>query len=109
MYENVTDKVFLLDTKQAQDIFENKEILGEDYCLARTTPEAFKYSGYIKATEESRQKYDVVLNSDKPTRYILRTPFGWGYPYSFDAWYGSGISILYVGLSEQKELEFKRR
>lgn len=36
---NLTDKVFVLDIKQAYDVYENSEILGEDYFIGKLSPQ----------------------------------------------------------------------
>ena len=62
--EYVTDKMFLIDIKQAVDIYNNKEILGENYQIAKPT----------KACVDNSEYKEEFLSADKEWSYWLRSP-----------------------------------
>lgn len=64
--EYTTDRIFLLDIQQLVNIYKNEGILGENYHLAKITPEAIRCADY---------SYYKGLTSDGYWHYWLRTPF----------------------------------
>lgn len=64
-YQNVTDKIFLLDTKQIDKIYTNSATLGADYYKGKPTQ---------KAVDNSSYKDDALSTKDYWS-YWLRNPF----------------------------------
>jgi len=63
--EAVTDKMFLLDVKQINEIYNNGDVLGNDYYIAQPTAQCVAKSEY---------KYEGNLETGKNWYYWLRTP-----------------------------------
>jgi|GEM_PF-3872386 len=62
-YHNVTDKMFLLDVKQVNKVYQNRSILGTSYHIGQPTQ---------KAVDNST--YNNNLNSGENCHYWLRSP-----------------------------------
>lgn len=62
--EYVTDKMFLIDIKQAVAIYNNKAVLGENYQIAKPT----------KACVDNSEYKEEFLSADKEWSYWLRSP-----------------------------------
>ncbi|MDO5396641.1 MAG: DUF6273 domain-containing protein [bacterium] len=63
--ENVTDKMFLLDVKQVNTVYNNRNILGSDYYIGEPT---------AQAVENSEYKNSGLRNGNK-WHYWLRSPY----------------------------------
>lgn len=74
-YQNVTDKMFLLDVKQINKVYQNSYILGANYYIGKPTQKAIDYSEY-KNSELRTNNYwgnwirTPFANSDNP--YYVR-------------------------------------
>lgn len=64
-YHNVTDKVFLLDVKQINQVYQNSDILGANYYIGKPSDLAIVYSEI---------KYEK-LSADNYCLNYLRTPY----------------------------------
>ncbi|MFA6308228.1 MAG: DUF6273 domain-containing protein [Clostridia bacterium] len=71
-YQNVADKMFLLDVRQLYNVYLNSSVLGADYYLGKPTK---------KAVEISLLPYDVN-SGDSSWSYWLRTPYNDIYHFS---------------------------
>ena len=74
-YEYTTDKVFLPDIKQIWDMYQKKELLGENYHIGYFTPEAMNDNNNFP-------RWPGVEYDNSWATYWLRTPFGWTEPSS---------------------------
>jgi len=77
-FQNVTDKIFLLDVKQINKVYQNYYTLGSNYRFGKPTQ---------KAVENSKHK-EIVLNSADYWDAWLRSP---------DAGYGDPYDVRYIG------------
>ncbi|MHB1455118.1 MAG: DUF6273 domain-containing protein [Saccharofermentanales bacterium] len=64
-FQNVTDKMFILDVKQINNIYQNKSILGADYYIGKPTQ---------KLIDNAEYKDTTFLLTTKYWYYWLRTP-----------------------------------
>lgn len=64
--EQVKDKMFMLDVKQADTVYRNNETLGEDYLLAYPTEQA---------VENAHSNGINKIETDAKWEYYLRTPY----------------------------------
>jgi hypothetical protein len=71
-YQNVTDKMFLLDVRQLYNVYLNSSVLGAEYYLGKPTK---------KAVEISLLPYDAN-SGDSSWSYWLRTPYNDIYHFS---------------------------
>lgn len=76
--EYTTDRIFLLDIQQLVNIYENEDILGKNYHLAKVTAEAIRCADY---------SFYKGLTSDSYWHYWLRTP---------SALYEGGSSVRWI-------------
>lgn len=65
-YQNVTDKMFLLDVKQLNKVYQNSNILGTNYYIGKPTQ---------KAVDNSDYKDSNNLSTDKLWWNWIRTPY----------------------------------
>lgn len=68
--EQVTDKMFLLDVKQVNRVYENRATLGTNYYIGQPTQ---------KAVDNSEYKNSTYLRVGKNWSYWLRSPFPLNY------------------------------
>ena len=66
-YQNVSDKLFLLDIKQLNKVYQNRSILGSDYFIGKPTKEAVKHSQY-------KGEGDYKIIDSEACNYWIRTP-----------------------------------
>ncbi|MEI6578076.1 MAG: DUF6273 domain-containing protein, partial [Eubacteriales bacterium] len=64
-YQNVTDKMFLLDVKQINKVYQNSSILGTNYYIGKPTQKAVNNSEYIDSS--------LLVSNNWPS--MLRTPY----------------------------------
>ncbi len=70
-YQNLEDKAFLLDVNEIHDyVWENREILGEEYYIGKPTEVLEK-----KVNNYDLKQYIGTFSKNTPFSYYLRTPF----------------------------------
>jgi len=91
-FENVTDKVFLMDIKQLWAVYQNESILGDGYRYAKPTQTAIDNSAEIQHYRELTG-LEGSNDTESENRYFLRTPLGIEYRFVWDMW-DRGVRVL---------------
>ncbi|MHB1484476.1 MAG: DUF6273 domain-containing protein [Saccharofermentanales bacterium] len=92
-FQNVTDRIFIPDVKQLNNIYRNKSILGEDYYIGKPTQ---------KLIDNAEYKDTTFLLTTKYWYYWLRTPqpqaASWVQIVSSKGVYCDSANDFYVGV-----------
>jgi len=100
--EYVTDKIFLLDVKQINAVYNNSNILGEDYYIGKPTAQCVANSEYTNSSFTTENKCNYWLRSPRTTDDgHVRCVFSDGSVYNINAYYGNqGVRpAFYLNLS----------
>ena len=88
--EYVTDKIFLLDVKQINAVYNNSNILGEDYYIGEPTAQCVANSEYTSSSLATEKKCNYWLRSPRTTDDgHVRCVFSDGFVYNINAYYGN--------------------
>jgi len=93
-YQNVTDKMFLLDVKQLNKVYQNSNILGTNYYIGKPTQKAVDNSDY-KASGLSIDNYWKNLNRSPYS--VSGSPFSVRCGSDGGLVGGSGAFIIFMG------------
>lgn len=85
-YHNVTDKIFLLDVKQLNRVYQNKTILGTNYYIGKPTQKTIDNYHY-RYDEDIMLRSPDVSSTDTDSVRRVKTTLG-GYNTAYDAFLG---------------------
>ena len=87
--EYITDKIFLLDVKQINEVYNNSNILGDDYYIGEPTAECVANSEYTLSSLTVGKKWHTWLRSpDSSGGNYVRYVYSDGVVYDYGAYYG---------------------
>jgi hypothetical protein len=91
--EYVTDKMFLLDVKQVNAVYNNGSVLGDDYYIGEPTAQCVKHSELIHSSLSTGKKWDYWLRSPvSPDYSVYRVNSTGSLYHTADAYHGgSGV------------------
>lgn len=70
-YQNITDKVFLLDVKQLNKVYQNSSILGTNYYIGKPTQKALDKTEY----KDSRWSTTNYIDNWTRSPYAVKSPY----------------------------------
>lgn len=90
--EYVIDKIFLLDVKQINEVYNNSDILGSDYYIGKLTSQSVENSEYKDSSLIDGEKWYCWLRSPNSSySYAIRCVGSYGdigYGYGYDSYCG---------------------